>query len=498
MQNKRYVLAIDQGTTSTRAILFNGECEPIGKVQREFKQIYPQPGYVEHDPMEILDTVISSMRGVIDLAKISFNDIAAIGITNQRETAVVWNRETGLPICNAIVWQCRRTAEYCLRLKTDGYENLIYDKTGLMPDAYFSATKVKWILENVPETKQLALQGKLAFGTIDTFLMWHLSGGKIFATDYTNASRTMLYNIHSLTWDKDLLKMFGISENILPEVKPSSGLFGYTKKEMFGCEIPITGVAGDQQASLFGQNCFSPGEVKNTYGTGCFMLMNTGEVAIKSTHGLITTLAASLAKSGKPQYVLEGSVFVGGAAVQWLRDEMCLIKTSDESEECAKKVPDSGGVYVVPAFVGLGAPHWDSLARGMICGITRGTKKEHIVRATLESIAYQSYDLLRAMEKDTALKIPYIKVDGGASANNFLMQFQADVCAVKVVRSLVVETTALGAALLAGLNVGLFAKSCLTSNGGVKGDVFSPMCAEGVRQDLLIGWATAVGRTRYR
>ncbi|MCS3915223.1 glycerol kinase [Caldanaerobacter subterraneus subsp. tengcongensis MB4] len=450
----KYVMALDQGTTSSRAIIFDHSGKMIASLNKEFRQIYPKPGWVEHDPMEIWESQIEVAKGVIEKAGIKPEDIAAIGITNQRETTVVWDKNTGKPIYNAIVWQCRRTAPICDDLKNKGFDKKIREKTGLVVDAYFSGTKVKWILDNVEGAREKAERGELLFGNIDTWLIWNLTRGKVHVTDYSNASRTMLFNIHELKWDKEILEELNVPENMLPEVKPSSHVYGYTDKSIFGVEIPIAGDAGDQQAALFGQACFKPGMAKNTYGTGCFMLMNTGEKAVPSKTGLLTTIAWGI--DGKVEYALEGSIFITGAAIQWLRDELRIIDNAPQSEEYALKVEDTNGVYVVPAFVGLGAPYWDMYARGVIVGLTRGAKREHIIRATLESIAYQTRDVLEAMQEDSGIKLQALKVDGGASANNFLMQFQADILGVPVDRPQVIETTALGAAYLAGLAVGFW------------------------------------------
>ena len=459
MNDEKYILALDQGTTSSRAIVFNHHGEIVGMAQEEFAQIYPKPGWVEHDPKEILSSEIASVYSAIIRAGLTIKDIKAIGITNQRETTILWDKKTGIPVYNAIVWQCRRTDEFCKELLKDkDIDELIYSKTGLRIDAYFCPTKIKWILDNVPQAKILLEKNELCFGTVDTYLLWHLTGGKVFATDYTNASRTLLFNIHTLQWDDELLKLFNIPRSILPEVYPSSHLYGYTDVDQLGAEVPITGVVGDQQGALFGQLCVEKGDIKNTFGTGCFMLMNTGEEVIRSKHGLITTLAASC-DGMKPQYVLEGSVFIGGAAVKWLRDELRLIKNLSETEKYSNKIEDTDGVYVVPAFTGLGAPYWDGEARGIIVGITRGTSKEHIIRATMEGIAYQVYDVLKAMENDLGIDIKTLCVDGGASKNNFLMQFEADILHAQVRRPKVVEVTALGAAYLAGLNIGYW-KDC--------------------------------------
>ena len=447
----KYIMALDQGTTSSRTILFDKGGNIVCQANKEFEQIFPQPGWVEHNPEEIWMTQLLTMEEVMRKANVSGQDIEAIGITNQRETTVVWDKNTGKPVYNAIVWQCRRTADIVDDLVKQGLSDSIREKTGLIPDAYFSGTKIEWILDNVEGAREKAENGQLLFGTIDSWLMWKLSGGTIHATDYTNASRTMIYNIKRLEWDEELLRILHIPKSMLPQVKPSSGIFGYSTTEFLGAKIPISGVAGDQQAALFGQCCFDKGDVKNTYGTGCFLLMNTGKEPVFSDNGLITTIAAS---RDTVEYALEGSVFVAGAAIQWLRDQMKMVNSAPESEEIASKVQDTNGVYVVPAFTGMGAPYWKQNARGMVVGITRGTKREHFVRATLESLAYQTYDVLKAMEQDAGTSINSIKVDGGASANNLLMQFQADITGKKVVRPEVIETTGLGAAYLAGLATG--------------------------------------------
>lgn len=491
-----YILALDQGTTSSRAIIFDERGAIRGKSAREFKQIYPQPGYVEHDPWDIWQSQLAVVGEALAAAHITIQEIAAIGITNQRETAVVWDAETGEPVYNAIVWQCRRTAAECDRLLAEGYENLIYEKTGLIPDAYFSATKVKWILDNVPGARQRAEQGKLRFGTVDSWLLWNLTGGKVHKTDYTNASRTMLFNIHTRKWDKDLLEIFSVPRNMLPEACPSGSPYGVSDAKVLGAQVPICAMAGDQQAALFGQLAVEPGSMKNTYGTGCFLLMHTGTLAVKSTRGLLTTLAAGVGKSGG--YALEGSVFVGGAAVQWLRDELHMIETAAESETLARQVPDAGGVYVVPAFVGLGAPHWAPHARGLVTGITRGTSRAHFVRATLESIAYQVFDVMHAMERDTGFQTDALAVDGGASANGFLMQFQADICGCKVVRPSVIETTARGAAYLAGLTCGYFKSIRQLRELDTERQVFEPSMPDDRRSELLIGWEEAIARAKYK
>ena len=493
---KKFILSLDQGTTSSRAIVFNKQGEIMGSAQQEFPQIYPHTGWVEHDPIEILGSQVGVISEALIRAKTTAAQIAAIGITNQRETTIIWDKETGNPIYNAIVWQCRRTACYCDELKEKGFAEMIYNKTGLVLDAYFSATKIKWILDNVPGAKEKALKGQLAFGTIDTYLIWNLTKKHVHATDYTNASRTMLFNIHTLTWDDELLELFGIPKSMLPKVYPSSHLYGYTDELKLGARIPICGVVGDQQAALFGQLCVNKGDVKNTYGTGCFMLMNTGNTAVTSKHGLVTTLAASL--DDKPSYVLEGSVFVGGAIVQWLRDEMRLIKNAAETEKYATSVTSSNGVYIVPAFVGLGAPHWDPLVRGTITGLTRGTKKEHFIRAALEAIAYQVYDIYTAMQNDLGVEVKSLNVDGGASQNNFLLQFQSDILQAEVVRPKVVEVTALGASYLAGLKVGYWKDIEDIRNNKIIEKVFSPSLDAEKRARRLKGWEMAVNMARYK
>ena len=452
---KKYIIALDQGTTSSRAILFDKCGNIVSSAQKEFTQIYPKAGWVEHNPMEIWGSQSGVLREVLETTSVRPDEIAAIGITNQRETTVVWDKNTGKPVYNAIVWQCRRTASICDDLKKKGLEESIKSKTGLMIDAYFSATKVKWILDNIEGAREKAENGDLLFGTIDTWLIWNLTRGKVHVTDYSNAARTMLYNIKELKWDEDILKELDIPLCMLPEVKPSSEIYGYTDEEMLaGAKIPIAGCAGDQQAALFGQTCFEEGSVKNTYGTGCFLLMNTGSKPVESKNGLLTTIAWGV--DGKVEYALEGSIFVGGASIQWLRDELRLIYDSGQSEYYANQVEDTNGVYVVPAFTGLGAPYWDMYARGAIFGLTRGAKRGHIVRATLESIAYQTKDVLNAMQEDSNMKLKMLRVDGGASANDFLMKFQADILNVNIDRPKVIETTALGAAYLAGLAVGFY------------------------------------------
>ena len=493
---KKYVLALDQGTTSSRAIVFNKQGEIMGSVQQEFPQIYPHTGWVDHDPIEILGSQVGVVSEALIRAKTTAKEIAAIGITNQRETTIIWDRKTGAPVYNAIVWQCRRTAPYCDELKEKGYADMIYDKTGLVLDAYFSATKIKWILDNVEGVRERAEKGELAFGTIDTYLIWHLTKDHVHATDYTNASRTMLFNIHTLKWDEELLELMNIPRSLLPEVYPSSHLYGYSDKTILGASIPICGVVGDQQAALFGQLCVNKGDIKNTYGTGCFMLMNTGDEAIISKHGLVTTLAASL--DDHPSYVLEGSVFVGGAIVQWLRDEMRMIKNAAETEKYATSVESSKGVYIVPAFVGLGAPHWDPQVRGTVSGLTRGTKKEHFIRASLEAIAYQVYDIYTAMENDLGIKVKTLNVDGGASQNNFLLQFESDVLLADVVRPKVVEVTALGACYLAGLKVGYWKDIEDIRNNKVIERVFTPSMDLEKRERRIKGWKIAVAKARYK
>lgn len=487
-------MALDQGTTSSRAIIFDKEGRICSIKQKEFTQLFPQNGWVEHDPKEIWASQMSVMMEARETMGIRPDEIAAIGITNQRETTIVWERSTGKPVYPAIVWQCRRTADRIKELKAEGYDKVIREKTGLIVDPYFSATKIEWILDNVPGARQRALDGELMFGTVDTWLIYKLTGGKVHATDYTNASRTMLFNIHTLEWDRELLSKFNIPESMLPEVKNSSEIYGYTNKEIFGGEIPIAGVAGDQQAALFGQCCFKAGDVKNTYGTGCFLLMNTGDKAVTSKQGLLTTIAIGL--GGKVSYALEGSVFVAGAAIKWLRDEMKLIDSAADTEHISLSVPDSNGVYVVPAFTGLGAPYWDAYARGAVFGLTRGTSRAHFVRATVESLAYETWDVLRAMEADAGLSITSLRVDGGASANNFLMQFQADIQNAQIVRPEITETTALGAAYLAGLAVGYYDSLEEIEGYWKAGRQFVPEIDEDKRKKLLAGWMDAVDRTR--
>ena len=488
-----YLMALDQGTTSSRCILFDKGGNIKSAAQKEFTQFFPDSGWVEHDPMEIWASQISVATEAMAKSGIRAKEIAAIGITNQRETTVVWNKRTGKPVYNAIVWQCRRTAGYCDTLKASGFDKTIKEKTGLVVDAYFSGTKVRWILENVEGAREAAAQGELLFGTVDSWLIWNLTKGEIHATDYSNASRTLLFNIHTLDWDDEILKELNIPRCMLPEVKPSSHVYGSTHTDMLGGEIKIAGVAGDQQAALFGQCCFEEGMVKNTYGTGCFILMNTGTQAITSKNGLLTTIAWG--EGGKVEYALEGSVFIAGAAIQWLRDGLRLIDNAAFTEMYAAKVGDSNGVYVVPAFVGLGAPYWDQYARGIVVGLTRSVEKEHFVRATLESLAYQSHDVIQAMEADAGVALKAIRVDGGAAANNFLMQFQSDILGVDVIRPAVIESTALGACYLAGLAVGFYAdKEDIRNN--VKVDrTFSPQMSDTDREKLIAGWKEAVKRS---
>jgi glycerol kinase len=488
----KYILSLDQGTTSSRAILFDHGQNIVAVEQKEFTQIYPHEGWVEHDPLEIYSTQYTVMADLIRNTKINVKDIAAIGITNQRETTILWDKNTGEPIYNAIVWQCRRTSSIVDALVKDGLGDYIKQTTGLIPDAYFSGTKIKWILDNVQGARERAKNGEILFGTVDTWLIWKLSGGKAHVTDYTNASRTMIFDIHKLDWDDKLLDALAIPRAILPEVKPSGAVFGTVNID--GVEIPIAGNAGDQQAALFGQCCFEKGDVKCTYGTGCFLLMNTGASAVESANGLLTTIAAGFDK--KVQYALEGSVFTGGAVIQWLRDEMRLITDSADSEYFASRVEDTGGVYLVPAFTGLGAPHWDMYARGCIVGITRGTKRAHIIRAAQESIAYQVMDLLRAMENDLGIKLTELKVDGGASRDKFLMQFQADICGLTLVRPAVKETTALGAACLAGITVGFWKDQNETKKLWQRQALFETKMDKEKREELIEGWHKAVGRSR--
>ena len=486
----KYIMSLDQGTTSSRCILFDKAGNICASVQKEFRQIYPQPGWVEHDANEIWDTTLEVSRAAMAKLGVEAADIAAIGITNQRETTVIWDKETGEPIANAIVWQCRRTSDIIDDLVKQGYADTIRQKTGLEPDAYFSGSKIKWLLDNVPGARKRADAGKLLFGTIDTWLIWKLTGGKVHVTDYTNASRTMLYNIRELCWDKELLELLDVPECMLPEVKPSTYVYGTTEFELYGGEIPIAGAAGDQQCALFGQCCFEPGQMKNTYGTGCFLLMNTGSEIVESKNGLVTTIAVGY--GDHVEYALEGSIFVAGAAVQWLRDELGVLSDAAESQEYAEKVPDTAGGYVVPAFTGLGAPYWNQQARGAIVGITRGFSRAHLIRATLESLAYQTYDIARAMERDSGIRIGELKVDGGACANNFLMQFQSDITGCDVYRPRCIETTALGAAYLAGLAVGYWDSLEDVKNNWAIDQVFTSKMEEERRIKLLDGWHRAV------
>ena len=490
----KYILALDAGTTSNRAILFDHEGRIAAVAQQEFRQIYPQPGWVEHDAEEIWRVQLAVAREALAKAGATAADIAAIGITNQRETAVVWNRETGKPVANAIVWQCRRTAPYCDELKAKGLAEKIREKTGLVVDAYFSGTKIRWLLENVPGARADAEAGKLVFGTIDTWLIWNLTGGKVHVTDYSNASRTMLFNIKTLAWDDEILAELDIPRALLPEVRPSSAVYGETDPALFGGAIKIAGAGGDQQCALFGQTCFRPGEAKNTYGTGCFMLMNTGDQPVSSKNGLLTTIAWGV--GGKVEYALEGSVFVAGAAIQWLRDELGLLEKSCDSEALAESVSDTNGCYVVPAFTGLGAPYWDPYARGAVLGLTRGVNRAHLVRATLESLAYQTADVLAAMVADSGVKLGALRVDGGASANGFLMRFQGDVLGVEVERPACIETTAFGAASFAGLAVGFWSSQDELVALRKVDRTFTPTQDATWREEALKAWHAAVARVR--
>ena len=487
----RYILALDQGTTSSRAVAFDETGRMVGSHGIEFPQHYPHPGWVEHDPKDILDSQIRSLKLTVELCGIDPGDIAAVGITNQRETTLLWDRRTGEPVCNAIVWQCRRTAPIVERLKKDGLGSVITNRTGLIPDAYFSGTKLEWMLENIPGARERAEKGELCFGTVDSYLTFMLTGKKQHVTDMTNASRTMLFNIFEKKWDEELLRMMDIPENLLPQVVDSSCVVGMLDKSILGREIPVAALAGDQHAALFGQGCFTPGLCKNTYGTGCFVLMNTGKTPVRSPSGLLTTVAWSL--DGKTTYALEGSVFVAGAVVQWLRDEMGLIHSAAETGPIAASVPDNAGVYFVPAFTGLGAPHWDMYSRGTIVGLTRGSGRAHIVRAALEAIAYQSADVVQAMQNDSGISMPVMRVDGGASANNFLMQFQSDILGADVVRPAIIESTALGAAMLAGRAVGLWTDGDL-AHLQKEEKRFTPQMEGGARERLLRQWRRAVSR----
>ena len=493
-KTKKYLMALDQGTTSSRCIIFNKQGEIVSSAQKEFTQYFPESGWVEQDPNEIWSSELGVMVEAMARKGIESDEIAAIGITNQRETTICWDRITGEPVYNAIVWQCRRTAPMVDRLKEEGYEEIIKSKTGLILDPYFSATKIAWILENVEGARDKADRGELMFGTVDTWLIYKLTKGKVYATDYTNAARTMLFNIHTLEWDKELLELFNIPETMLPEVKNSSELYGMTDETVFGGVVAIAGVAGDQQAALFGQCCFNEGEGKNTYGTGCFLLMNTGKKAVVSRNGLLTTIAIGL--NGDVQYALEGSVFVAGAAIKWLRDELKLIDTAEETYDLATSVEDSNGVYVVPAFTGLGAPYWDAYVRGAVFGLSRGSNKAHFVRATLESLAYQTLDVLKAMEEDSGIELSSLRVDGGASANDFLLQFQSDIVGTEIIRPKVIETTALGAAYLAGLAVGYYKNIEEIKENCQLRDTFSPKADKVKRDKLVAGWQDCIRRIR--
>lgn len=488
---KKYILAFDQGTTSSRSIIFDKDGKVVHQAQKEFPQIFPKPGWVEHNPDDIIHSQLETAREV--LAKVNISEIAAIGITNQRETAILWDRETGNPVYNAIVWQDRRTALYCDELKDKDFLDLFRDKTGLIIDSYFSATKIKWILDTVPGVREKANQGKLAFGTVDTWIIWKLTGGKCHITDVTNASRTMIYNIHKLEWDNELLKIMDIPESILPKVKSSSEVYGHTLSSFFGIEIPLSGIAGDQQAATFGQMCLEVGNVKNTYGTGCFMLCNTGTKPVKSKNNLLTTIAWQL--NGETSYALEGSIYIAGAVVQWLRDSLGIIKTSSEIEKLASTVNDNGGVYFVPAFTGLGAPHWDQYAKGSITGLTRGSTAAHIARAALEGIAFQTLDVLKAMEADMGKPITELKVDGGAAVDNLLMQIQADILGVPVIRPQTLETTALGVAYLAGIAVGFWSGVDVISKQWAADSKFVRKIDENECNRMITGWKEALGKT---
>ena len=491
----KYIMALDSGTTSNRCILFDESGAVRGMAQKEFTQIFPRPGWVEHDADEIFATQLEVARQAMENAGISASQVAAIGITNQRETTIVWNKHTGRPICNAIVWQCRRTAAYCEELVKEGLVQTVREKTGLVIDPYFSGTKVRWILENIPGARELAEKGDLLFGTVDTWLIWKLTGGRVHVTDYSNASRTMLFNIHTLTWDEEILQLMGIPASMLPKAVASSEVYGYTDAAFFGAPVAIAGAAGDQQSALFGQACFAPGESKCTYGTGAFLLMNTGDTPIRSNNGLVTTIAWGL--GGKVTYALEGSIFVAGAAIQWLRDELRFLESAGDSEYMAKKVSDTNGCYIVPAFTGLGAPHWDAYARGTMVGLTRGVNKYHIIRATLDSIAYQTADVLRSMEADAGLSLAKLKVDGGASANNYLLQAQADISRSTVVRPRCVETTAMGAAYLAGLAVGYWKDLDDIRKNWAVDRAFTPEISEEETAKKVKGWKKAVACARF-
>ncbi len=494
MGAKSYILALDQGTTSSRAILFDRAGKIVGQAQREFRQIYPQPGWVEHDPLDLWSSQIGVANEVIAATGVGARQIAAIGITNQRETTVAWERRTGKPIANAIVWQCRRSASICDSLRAGGMEPLIRARTGLVADAYFSGTKIKWMLDQIPGARERARQGDICFGTVDSWLLWNLTGGKVHATDYSNASRTLLYDIHRRMWDEELLTLLDVPRAALADVRPSSGVFGETVAELFGEPIPIAGIAGDQQSALFGQACCRPGMMKNTYGTGCFMLMHTGESAVASDSGLLTTIAWGL--DGRVDYALEGSVFIAGAAVQWLRDELGVISTASEIEALARSVPDSNGVYFVPAFVGLGAPYWDAYARGAIVGLTRGSSRAHLARATLEAMAFQTRDVADAMQRDSGLRLAELRVDGGAASNDLLCQIQADVLGATVRRPVITETTALGAAYLAGLGVGFWKNREELAAAWREERAFVPRLDSSQREARYTGWKRAVERAR--
>lgn len=489
----KYIIALDQGTTSSRAVIFDENANIIASQNVEFPQIYPKPGWVEHNPQDILDSQLSALKIAVEKADIDLRSVAAIGLANQRETTLLWEKKSGKPLCNAIVWQCRRTAPLVERLKRDGLGNVMRDRTGLIPDAYFSGTKLQWMLDSIPDSRSRAERGELCFGTVDSFLAWHLTGGKAHVTDATNAARTMLYNIHEQRWDDMLLRMVNIPPQLMPQVVDSSQVIGMLDKRILGREIPIAALAGDQHAALFGQGCFAPGMCKNTYGTGCFVLMNTGCTPVKSQNNLITTIAWQL--DGKPRYALEGSVFVGGAVIQWLRDEMKMISSAAESEVIAASIPDNGNVYFVPAFTGLGAPHWDMYSRGSIVGLTRGTRRAHVVRAALEAIAYQSSDVINAMSSDAGMKSDVLRVDGGASSNNFLMQFQSDILGMRVLRPRIIETTALGAAMLAGRAVGVWNDRELSSLSQPDRE-FIPNMNEAVRREQLRQWQRAIDRAK--
>lgn len=491
-----YVLALDQGTTSSRAIIFDHAGRMVQSAQEEFPQIYPKPGWVEHDPEAIWRTQLATARRAMGKASVDAGQIAAVGITNQRETTLVWDRKTGEPLFNAIVWQCRRTAPFCDQLRADGWEAPIRDKTGLVVDAYFSGTKLAWLLDNVPGLRRKAERGEALFGTVDSFLIWRLSGGRLHVSDVSNASRTMLFNIHTLDWDDEILEKLCIPRSMLPQVQPSSQVYGSTDAGLLGAAVPLAGAAGDQQAALFGQTCFAPGQAKNTYGTGCFLLLNTGEQAVASERGLLTTIAWQLGDDGDVVYALEGSVFIAGAAIQWLRDGLGIIAHAAESEDLARDVEDTGGVYFVPAFVGLGAPYWDSYARGTIVGLTRGTDRRHLARAALESLCYQSRDVLEAMTADSGIQLQALRADGGAAANNFLMQFQADLLGVPVQRPAITETTALGAAYLAGLAVGFWAGPDEIAGQWRVEAKFAPGMGAAQRATLYEGWQRAVERAQ--